>query len=196
MARRVRVRVIGAAESVVRLEEKMPVMEGPALVVVWADPGRMTGWSVHRVNIAELVARGQVGSVSRMWWRVGQFGAVSTSGAVDSYLTLCRSVWERIADHDVMVVGCEGFTLMMNSKDYWLLEPVRFHSVLVDRLRDTGMVVETQGAGEAKKVITDARLRSWGLYQAGTEHGRDAQRHGLLFLRRYASQPELRERVG
>lgn len=173
----------------------MPVVEGPALVVVWADPGRTTGWSVHRVNISELLMRGQVGATSRMWWRVGQFVSSDTSSAVDSYLNLCRAVWEKAEERDVVVVGCEGFTLMMNSKDYWLLEPVRFLSVLTDRLRGTGVGVEVQMAGDAKKTITDVRLRSWGLWQPGAEHGRDAQRHGLLFLRRYASQSDLRGRL-
>lgn len=177
-------------------EGDVPVMKGPALVVVWADPGKMTGWSVHRVNIEELLRVGQVGAVSRMWWRVGQFGATSTSSAVDSYLNLCRAVWEKSTDGDVVVLGCEGFTLMMNSKDYWLLEPVRFLAVLKDRLRGSGVGVEVQGSGDAMKVITDARLRSWGLYRPGSEHARDAQRHGLLFLRRYASQSDLRLRVG
>lgn len=171
-------------------------MAGPALVVVWADPGVNTGWSVHRVNIEELLAVGQVGSTRRMWHRVGQYRSASTSVAVDSYLNLCRAVWERAGDEDVVVLGCEGFTLMMNSTDPALLEPVRFLAVLRDRLRGTGVGVEVQGASEAIKTITDVRLKTWGLYKPGTEHGRDAQRHGLLFLRRYASQPELRLRVG
>ncbi len=173
----------------------MPVMPGPALVVVWADPGLTTGWSVHRVNKEELIARGQVGSVGRMWWRVGQFRSQDTSVSVDSYLNLCRAVWEKAEEGDTVVIGCEGFTLMMNSRDHWLLEPVRFLAVLRDRLRGTGVGVEVQQPGD-KDTISDARLKTWGLYQAGDEHGRDAQRHGLLFLRRYASQPNLRRKVG
>lgn len=173
----------------------MPVVEGPALVVVWADPGKATGWSVHRVNIQELLRLGQVGCVSRLWWRVGQFVSSSTSASVDSYLNLCRAVWEKADEEDVVVIGCEGFTLRMNSTDYWLLEPVRFMSVLKDRLRESGVGVEEQQPGDALKTITNVRLRTWGLYQSGSEHGRDAQRHGLLFLRRYASQPALRARL-
>jgi hypothetical protein len=176
--------------------EAVPVSNGPALVVVWADPGRHTGWSVHRVSISSLLTRGQVGSTSLLWWRIGQFDSTSTSSAVDSYLALCRTVWERSRDSDVVVVGCEGFTLMMNSKDYWLLEPVRFLAVLQDRLRGTEVRVEVQGAGDAKKTITNERLATWGLYEAGKEHGRDAQRHGLLYLRRFASQLETRRRAG
>lgn len=175
--------------------EDVPVMGGPALVVVWADPGRTTGWSVHRVNIEELVTVGQVASTRRMWFKVGQFRSISTSDAVDSYLNLCRAVWDKAGPDDVVVVGCEGFTLMMNSKDHWLLEPVRFLAVLRDRLRGSGVEVEVQSPGD-KDTISDQRLKTWGLWQTGVEHGRDAQRHGLLFLRRYSSQPELRRRVG
>lgn len=178
------------------VEGVVPVSNGPALVVVWADPGKHTGWSVHRVSISALLARGQVGVTSLLWWRIGQFDSVSTSGAVDSYLALCRTVYERAREEDVVVIGCEGFTLMMNSTDYWLLEPVRFLAVLQDRLRETEVRVEVQGATEAKKVVTDQRLQTWGLYEPGKGHGRDAQRHGLLYLRRFSDQVATRRRAG
>lgn len=178
----------------------MPVHEGPALIVVWADPGVTTGWSVHRVNIAELCSVGQVASVGRMWWRVGQFRTAGTSEAVDAYLALCRAVYEKAGPEDLVVIGCEGFILRMQSTDHALLEPVRFLAVLQDRLRGTEygreVGVQVQMSGEAFKTVTDARLKLWGLWQSGLEHGRDAQRHGLLFLRRFATQPMLRKRVG
>ncbi len=172
------------------------VWTGPALVTVWADPGENVGWSVHRVPIACLLEMGQVGSVPYTWWRSGSFRAPCTSAAVDGFLALGRAAWEQAGDGDVFVMGSERFTLMMQSTDHALLEPVRFNAVLVDRLRDTEMQVESQGASDAKKTITDARLRSWGLYKAGPDHMRDAQRHGLLFLRRFASQPDLQRRHG
>jgi hypothetical protein len=181
-------------------EADVPVMPGPALVVVWADPGVTTGWSLHRVNVAELLLRGQVGSVSRLWWRSGQFRTTGTSESVDAYLALVRAAYEKAGEEDVVVIGCESFTLMMQSTDPALLEPVRFLAVLEDRLRGTEygreVGVQVQGASEMKKTITEERLRLWGLWKPGTEHGRDAQRHGLLFLRRFASQPLLRKRVG
>lgn len=168
-----------------------------ALVVVWADPGMHVGWSVHRVPVDRLVSLGQVGAVSSMWWRTGVYTVQDTSVAVDSYLALCRAAYEKCGEDDVFVIGCEGFTLQMNSTDYWLLEPVRFLAVLQDRLRESGsgMGVEVQQPGE-RSVITDARLRLWGLWKPGSDHARDAQRHGLAFLRRYASQPGLRMRIG
>lgn len=170
------------------------VAKSGALVVVWADPGISTGWSVHRVPLADLLARGQVGSTAVTWSRVGQYRSSSTSAAVDSYLSLCREVHDRLDEEDIMVVGCEGFTLMMQSTDPALLEPVRFLAVLRDRLREAEVYVEVQGASDAKKMITDERLKLWGLWQPGQDHGRDAQRHGLLFLRRFCNNPKVRER--
>lgn len=169
-------------------------MKGPALVVVWADPGVTTGWSVHRVPIRILLERGQVGSTGVTWSRIGQYRSVTTSAAVDSYLSLCRAAWEKAGDEDIVVIGCEGFSLEMLSRDHALLEPVRFLAVLVDRLR--GRVrVEEQMPSE-RKVITDERLKLWGVYQPGLGHGTDAQRHGLVFLRKFATSWEVRKRVG
>lgn len=169
---------------------------GASLVVVWADPGGNTGWSVHRVDIKRLLAVGQVASVADTWWNSGQFRAADTSAAVDSYMALCRAAWDKAGVDDIVVIGCESFTLMMQSKDPALLEPVRFLAVLRDRLRGTGVGVEVQSASDMKGTITEQRLKLWGLWKPGAEHARDAQRHGILFLRRFATQPELRSRVG
>jgi hypothetical protein len=95
-----------------------------------------------------------------------------------------------------VVLGSEGFTLRMQSTDPRLLEPVRFNAVLEDRLWGSGVPVEIQSPSDAKSTITDARLRLWGLWKPGAEHGRDAQRHGLLFLRRFAGQIGIRQRYG
>jgi hypothetical protein len=57
------------------------------------------------------------------------------------------------------------------------------------------VVAHRQMPGE-RTVITDARLRLWGLWVPGMDHGRDALRHGLVFLRRFSSQEVLRKRVG
>lgn len=168
-----------------------------SLVVCWADPGGTTGWSLHKVPAKHLLAHGQVGSVSVMRWSTGQFRGRDTSESVDQYLGLCRKVYEGVCDEDdVFVVGTEGFILMEYTSDPALLEPVRFNAVLHDRLRQSGQRVEMQMAGDAKKEITDQRLMLWGLYKPGAGHGRDAQRHGLLYLRRWAASEAVRIRSG
>lgn len=40
--------------------------------------------------------------------------------------------------------------------------------------------IRTQPASEAKTYATDARLRDWGVWSIGKEHGRDATRHLAL----------------
>lgn len=167
-----------------------------ALIVVWADPGVSTGWCIVRVPIARLLAVGQVGSTAEQWFKLGEYRSANTSVAVDGFLGIGRRAWEASNEGDVVVLGCEGFILRMQSTDPDLLEPVRFLAVMHDRLRGTGVGVEVQMPSEAKQTITDARLRMWGLYREGNGHGRDAQRHALLFLRRFAGQAPLRKRVG
>lgn len=170
---------------------------GAHLVVVWADPGVTTGWCVVRVSIADLMACGQVELAARgqIWWQSGQFRSPTTSVAVDSYLALCRVAWEKAAEDDVVVIGCEGFSLGMLSRDVALLEPVRFLAVFIDRLRESGVEVQVQMPGD-RMVITDARLKLWDMWKPGAEHARDAQRHALLFLRRFSQQERLRRAVG
>jgi hypothetical protein len=170
---------------------------GPALVVVWADPGVTTGWCVLRVPIARLLSLGQVGSRRWLWWRVGQFRTSGTSESVDSFLALGRAAWEKAGEEDVVVLGCEGFSLGMLSRDKALLEPVRFLAVLEDRMRAAGgdVAIEVQMPGE-RNVITDARLRLWDLWVPGPDHPRDALKHGLAFFRRFEQQPLLRKRLG
>lgn len=168
-----------------------------ALVVVWADPGDTTGWSIHRAPIGLLLREGQVGAMRQVKWQIGQFKPGNTSSSVDQYLDLCRAAYERLCDEeDIFVIGREGFILMMQSTEPSLLEPVRFNAVLDDRLRGTGVWAETQMPSAAKNTITDQRLKLWGVYKPGAEHARDAQRHGLLFLRRFATDKRLREKHG
>lgn len=44
--------------------------------------------------------------------------------------------------------------------------------------------IHFQGAADAKGIATNDRLKSWGLWTPRLEHGRDATRHAVLFVRR------------
>jgi hypothetical protein len=131
------------------------------------------------------------------WWRNGTLREGSTGANVDAFLDLARVAYEeRMEEGDVLVMVSERFTLLMNSTDPDLLEPVRFNAILEDRLRGSEQFIEWgQGPSDAKH-ITDAQLGLWGVYKPGPAHHRDAQKHGLVFMRRWASQPKLRERTG
>lgn len=169
------------------------------LVVVSADPGVTTGWAVHRIPACRLLAEGLVACAGLLRCSVGQFRGGSTSDNVDAFLNLARATYEELTEEgDAWAMVVESFSLRMLSSDPALLEPERFASVLRDRLRGTGQGVEWQQPSEALSTITDARLGLWGLaeHSAGRAHGRDAQRHGLYYARRWSSDGNVRRRSG
>lgn len=169
-----------------------------SVVVVSFDPGVATGWAIHRVPAVELIELGLVGCMRWVRGKAGQFREGSTSANVDRALDYARLAYENLAGAgDVFAVVTEGFTLRMMSMDPELLEPVRFNAVLDDRLRGTGVWAEVQSSSDAMTAVTDARLSLWGqllVANGGMVHGRDAQRHGLLWLRRFSSDKRLRLR--
>lgn len=166
------------------------------LVVVWFDPGVTTGWAIVRVPVKQLLALGQVGSVSHMTVNTGQYRSGTTSEAVDRALDISRAAYTDIADeNDVMVVGHEGFMLRMLNSDPELLEPVRWLAVWDDRFAppraEFPLPVERQDPS-LMNTIGDDRLRLWGLWQSGKEHGRAALKHALVYCRRFEQSRTVR----
>jgi hypothetical protein len=175
-------------------------MSAARLVIVAIDPGVTCGWAIVRVPIKRLLELGQVGSVSYMQVSTGQFREGSTSANVDRALALKRTAYEELADEgDVMVCVHEGFTLRMLSKDPELLEPARFLAVWADRFApprpEFPLPVEEQDPS-LMNTIGDDRLRLWGLWQRGREHGRAALKHALVYCRRFSDQKVVRLRAG
>lgn len=169
--------------------------EAGNLVVAWFDPGITTGWALVRVPVKRLMENGQVQSIRWTQWKCGQYNfAGDTSASVDRALEIARTAYVEVCEAgDVFVLGSEGFTLRMLSMDAALLEPVRFNSIIDDRLRgnEGGLWCERQQPSDAKKTITDQRLRNWSTWHP-SDHARDGLRHAFLFLRRWCSQPALR----
>lgn len=178
---------------------------GPALVVCAFDPGETTGWSVWRAPVGTLVGQGTRRTLARSKWALGQIRSSQDalargdgdSDMVDKMLEIGRWAFEEfVHEDDEFVFVHEGFRLRMMSMDDNLLAPVRVNAIFRDRLRGTGTQVYKQDPSEAKITITDARLREWSVYKKGMEHARDAERHAILFLRKFASTPRLRRRIG
>lgn len=178
---------------------------GPALVVMAYDPGETTGWSCWRVPVATLLTLGTRRTLARSAWALGQIRASAEalragdgdSDMVDKMLEIGRWAYEEfVLEDDEFVFVHEGFTLRMMSMDRNLLAPVRVNAIWLDRLRGKGIQIYQQQPSEAKSVVTDARLREWGVYEPGMEHARDGQRHAILFIRKFASTPALRKRIG
>lgn len=175
------------------------------LVVVAFDPGISTGWAIVRVPVKLLLELGQVGVTSKMQVTCGQFRTGSTGGNVERATQLMRLAYEEVAEEgDLLVCVQEGFTLRQMSKDPEMLEPVRWLAVWdeKERLRQEAggdplpFAVERQDPSLATSVITDSRLRLWGLWFNAKEHGRAALKHALMYLRRFASDGELRALAG
>lgn len=188
------------------------------VIVVAFDPGDTTGWSSHAAPKDLLMGGGTRTTLAAMrkamddegmcagehiGWRLGQFGVgegLDEDQQTDRMINVVRQawgVWEVDEDRDTFFVMLEDFILRRNEMSRSLLTPVRLIAKFEYAFRRKGIYVGRQSPGDAKNVVTDARLRSWNVYQASSGvHARDAQRHGILALRRWSSQPALRSKAG
>lgn len=179
----------------------MEVPEG-RLVVCAFDPGIRTGWAwydVDRVDMCSLGTRGGLKSSDAEW------GVFDTSKGeryhVDQMVAVTRAcwAWAKVDEScDTFIVAIEDFILQMLSSDRELLAPVRLTARYLDRMETSGLAIWTRHtASEAKRTVTDERLRIWNQYDKSSgDHARDAQRHAILVLRKYASELGFRQWAG
>jgi hypothetical protein len=116
-------------------------------------------------------------------------------------VALTRKCWEWAEvepEVDTFIVTIEDFILYMLSSDRELLAPVRLTARYLDRMETSGFPIWTRStSAEAKRTVTDERLKTWGQYDSNSgEHARDAQRHAILVLRKYASDLGYRQWAG
>lgn len=188
------------------------------LLIVAFDPGVTTGWSWHCASKEGLLTLGAVSSLRDMrkdipiiemsefgrgldlGYEIGQIepgvGEWAEDSVTDQQMWLVRKAfvaYDFDPTVDTLAVVTEDFILRMESRDRALLAPVRLNAKLERELRGPGFSMFLQSASDAKNVVTDARLKHWNVYEAGMQHGRDAQRHAILFMRRWASQDGLRK---
>lgn len=188
------------------------------VIVVAFDPGDTTGWSSHCAPKDLLLGGGTratlkamrrsmedelEGSAEMLGWRHGQFGVadgMSEDEQADRMVHTVRQawgIWEVDETIDTFFVAIEDFILRRSEMGRSLLAPVRLIAKFEYAFRRKGIYLCRQSPGDAKNVVTDQRLRLWNVYQASSGvHARDAQRHGILALRRWSSQPALRKRAG
>lgn len=179
----------------------MELQEG-RLVVCAFDPGIRTGWAWYDADRVEMCTEGtRIGlkGCEREW------GTFDTSKGeryhVDQMVAITRAAWawaEIDEERDTFVVTIEDFILQMMSSDRELLAPVRLTARYLDRMETSGLRIWTRTtASEAKRTVTDERLKMWNQYDSseGT-HARDAKRHAILVLRKYASELGFRQWAG
>lgn len=175
------------------------------LIVVSFDPGVTTGWAVHRLDLKSLVAEGFAATIYKdtSGFVRGQIGGdgsdLSEFRMVDRMMEIVRGAFV-LGDYevgDLFAIVMEDFVLRRSEASRSLLAPVRVFSRFEDRLHcaveASGVALPyfKQSPSDAKNVVSDLRLRRWGVYEPGMEHARDAQRHGILFARKVASMPQI-----
>lgn len=104
------------------------------------------------------------------------------------------------------VIAIEDFELRKLLKSRDLLSPVRVGHKLDYALHqynaaspfpETGptIKIEWQLPSLAMTTATDDRLKIWGIYVPGQEHGRDGERHVVTLARRIKDDASLRARI-
>lgn len=185
----------GVAESLEYYDD-----DSPTLIVMSYDPGVTVGWAVHRAPIDSLITMGFKGTVSdaRFAWCAGAVGSGrSEDECVDVMVDLMREAYV-LGDYsrekpDKFVVVMEDFIPRMFAQDRAFLSPVRvfskFERDLYKMNRDLDFQVRyvKQSSSDALSIVSDARLKTWNLYRPGSIHARDAQKHGVLACRKFAS---------
>jgi hypothetical protein len=152
--------------------------------VVALDPGGTTGWCVFQCHPESLIDPEVLVLDNIDYWQSGQFTGSEDQQAADIFNLICS--WAGCA------VLIEDFVLRMMSPDRDLLSPVRITAKVEHLLWQRELTFFKQMPSEAKTTATDDRLKSWKLYKPGEEHGRDATRHAITFMRKARSRWMLR----
>jgi len=156
-------------------------------VVVAIDPGKTTGWSVMMVH-PEALKDPEVSILANIDpWIHGEIDCTDENFGIEALDELIE-YWPGAA------VVFESFSLRKFSSDEELLSPVRINATLGYLRWKCAVRVFYQSSEMAKRTATDTRLQLWGMYESegGLEHARDADRHGITFLRRAKTIPRLR----
>ncbi len=166
-----------------------------AFSIAAIDPGLSTGcaWAcVGRKELKRLGAHGALlSAVEAGRWQGEEINGDSDAARVQAILLWLESRHEatyRVTSGYMSAVShfiVEDFVRREDTTDSSLLAPVRimeklFEWVLPD---DPLMQVLKQQPSQAKSVVTDDRLKSWGLWMRGSRHVRDANRHIIIALR-------------
>lgn len=163
------------------------------------DPGVTTGWCVYRVPRQRLLTEGFLEAMRPGHgggWNAGEFTG-GDDWSVDMMLDVTRAVYAEVDEdaEDEWVILVEDFVVRMIDMKRSFLSPVRLSAGYRRDMRAAPVHIEERLSSDAMNVVTDGRLRDWGMYRPGSVHARDAQRHAIMMCRRYSSEPHFRELV-
>jgi len=155
--------------------------------VLAVDPGGTTGWSILSVR-PEALGDPKISILENITlWNHGQIDCLTDEiGGVQALVQVARAFPEA-------VLLLEQFVIRRFDQKEDFLSPVRITAAFDYAVREAfGACTYRQQPSEAMTTCTDARLKEWGLYEraGGMGHARDADRHGILWLRK-AKDPKL-----
>lgn len=157
------------------------------------DPGGTTGWALFVVPRASIYGRGPSQILE---WDYGELSGREEEQVKD----ICRlAIATQSMDYKVGVaVVTEDWDQdpKFKSTDREALSPVRIGAMLryaqfCNQMHDSRVIM--QGRVIAKETFTDERLKQAKYYVEGSDHIRDAIRHGLTALRRAKASAAFRE---
>lgn len=133
------------------------------LTILSLDPGETTGWSLF--SKGKLVECGQLVIDQMSPSQCNDLHTIITESGADivvyeSYRVYAWKLkdhsWSEV--HTAQVIGAVRYICMM-----------------------AGIKIHRQTAQAAKQFCTDDKLKSWGLWQKGQRHARDAIRHACYY---------------
>lgn len=157
--------------------------EADLVSVMALDPGGTTGWALLTVPRRNISNRHQGSVLDDVQLECGQiFG--EEHDAIEEIATL-------VIGHLEAALVIEDFIVRRMDPSREFLSPVRIMTVIEHDCYRLKRPSWRQSPADAKTVVTDDRLKRWGLWTKGQQHARDATRHGILFLRRARSDQAL-----
>lgn len=142
------------------------------------DPGGTTGWVYGQVQMNGSAHHQLAVAVLKGRMAYGQFKG-SENGAIDQMLQL-------IKEHKAETVVIEDYVVRLPYKNTHRagLSPARIGAGLAYALSGVPSVTQVKFQMPSQMaVITDDRLKAWGLWLPGKPHACDAMRHMVIYLR-------------
>jgi hypothetical protein len=155
--------------------------------LIGIDPGGMTGWSILTTTIDKIRDTDLTLEQTVDLWHHGEIpteGPWGEQRAVDLLIEMGHNA----PGYPTWVI--EDFRVRRLDKTREFLSPPRLIGALTQIIWQDGLGLNMQTPRD-KTSVTDERLKSWGFYQRGMGHARDADRHSLYLLRRLRDQPAL-----
>ena len=163
--------------------------------VISIDPGGTTGWSLMCV---EPYALSDPDERILRNITLHQHGELPSNDTPDGYNEVTDILIDLIMTWPQAAVVIEDFVIRNPNRSREFLSPVRITEKLDYILWKHDRTWHRQTPADAKTTATDARLREWGLFVAPASkmvHARDADRHGITFLRKIKDEPKKQARV-